>query len=114
DRVAALEGGGFTEADWEELVGQHEARALWVEDAINHLLTVFHYNAGALADRLKRPPAKGEVLVPRLGGRMVDLQDLDETEREQVLLEQIARGGAGATAALLTYLSQPSRVSTNP
>ena len=114
DQIARLERGGFTEADWDELVEQHRAQALWVEDTINHLLAAFHYNADALAHRLRRPPAKGEIRVPRPGGEVVNLEDLDEKGREQVLFDRIAQGGGGATAALLAYLSQPSHGSANP
>jgi hypothetical protein len=113
DQVIRLESGGLTEGRWDELVQQHQAEAVWVEDTINHLLAAFHYNADALAERLKRPPAKGEVQFPRLGGVVVNLEDLDVNDREQVLLEQVAQGGAGAIAALLVYLSQPSRGSVN-
>jgi hypothetical protein len=78
DQVARLEGGGVTGADWDELVQQHPAQALWVEDAINQLLAAFHYDADALAHRLRRPPATGETRLPRLGGEVVNLEDLDE------------------------------------
>jgi hypothetical protein len=114
DEVSRLASGGLTEARWDEIVERHPVEALWVEDAINHLLAVFHYNADTLADRLKQLPPPGEIQVPRPGGAVVNLDDLDANDREQVLLEQVARGGAGAMPALLVYLSEPGHVSANP
>ncbi len=86
-----------------------EAQMSWAEERIYQALDFYHFDWKALEERLHQPLDR-EFSVARPGGETLSLGEIPEEEREDILLNLIAQGGAQSITALIAFLSMPGVV----
>jgi hypothetical protein len=85
-----------------------EAKAQLVEGGLHRLLSLFHYDWHALAERIHGPgveEGRGPSGVTRRAGEVKRLRHTPNGETADLLIDRLAEGGPQSLSALLTYLA---------
>jgi hypothetical protein len=98
-------------AELEEIIKnpKWQENAQLVEGSLHRLLSLFHYDWHALAERIHSPVAEGREERPnrvtRLKGKVPRLEVAPNGTASDLLINRMAEGGPDSLSALFAYLS---------